>query len=102
MLDGMMARPAATSDLTNSAVISFGILCGKREKTEGVKLAGWKPALPAIWPEPACCLFKSLRTLSRERSLKRGFEDGDRRDACPTRMFSRMAMNSISGVTMPV
>src|SRR3981189_19652 len=27
-LTGIMARPAATSDLTNSAVISSGILCG--------------------------------------------------------------------------
>src|ERR1051325_2795675 len=37
MFAGMMARPAATSLRTNSGVISFGILCGKRRKTLGVK-----------------------------------------------------------------
>src|SRR4029453_19477847 len=31
MFAGMIARPAATSHLTNSAVISLGILWGKRE-----------------------------------------------------------------------
>src|SRR5882724_9122238 len=35
MFAGMMARPAATSLLTNSGVISDGILCGNRWKTEG-------------------------------------------------------------------
>src|SRR5207244_857572 len=37
MLEGMIARPAATSLLTNSGVIWAGILCGKRVKTEGAK-----------------------------------------------------------------
>src|ERR1044071_4655205 len=37
MLFGMMARPAATSERTNSGVISFGMRWGKREKTDGVK-----------------------------------------------------------------
>src|SRR5208282_3824569 len=41
IFEGIMARPAATSLRTNSGVISAGILWGKREKTEGVKLAGW-------------------------------------------------------------
>src|SRR5213078_1270385 len=35
MFAGMMARPAATSLLTNSGVSSDGILCGNRWKTEG-------------------------------------------------------------------
>src|SRR6266404_5217753 len=35
MFAGMMARPAATSLRTNSGVISRGILCGKRENTDG-------------------------------------------------------------------
>src|SRR6476660_7225204 len=35
MLLGMMARPAATSALTNSGVISVGILCGNLENTDG-------------------------------------------------------------------
>src|SRR5438045_3099651 len=36
MLAGMMARPRATSERTNSGVISAGIRWGKRVKTLGV------------------------------------------------------------------
>src|ERR1700675_3033200 len=35
MLLGMIARPRATAPRTNSGVISFGMRCGKRRKTEG-------------------------------------------------------------------
>src|ERR1700752_3341182 len=35
MLAGMIARPAATSSRTNAGVISFGMRCGKRRKTDG-------------------------------------------------------------------
>src|SRR5580658_8492064 len=35
MFAGMMARPAATSERTNSGVISSGMRWGKRLKTEG-------------------------------------------------------------------
>src|SRR5204862_3820107 len=36
ILAGMMARPEATSERTNSAVIFFGILCGNLPKMLGV------------------------------------------------------------------
>ncbi len=84
MLTGMMARPAATSSRTNSGVISFGMRCGNFLKTDGVN------SLLASCCEPACCLSSWLRTMSSAMSEMR---------ARP--MFSRMAMNSISGVMMP-
>jgi hypothetical protein len=59
MFAGMMARPRATSLLTNSGVTSFG------------------NAAPNA--SPRCCLSRPSTS----------------------RWFSRMAMNSISGVTMP-
>src|ERR687887_767417 len=37
MFAGIMARPAATSERTNSAVISAGMRWGKRWNTDGVK-----------------------------------------------------------------
>ncbi len=63
MLEGMIARPAATSSRTNSGVTSSGRLAPK--------------------DMPGC-----LRRSSGARCSRR-------------RMFSRMAMNSISGVMMP-
>ena len=48
----------------------------------------------ADWELPACCLFKSLRTLSLLKSPIANWQSA----IFP---FSRMAMNSISGVMMP-
>ena len=84
MLTGIMARPEATSARTNSGVISFGMRCGKRRKTEG------EYSLFASWLEPECCLSRTLRTLSLAISA-----------IFVRPMFSRIAMNSISGVMMP-
>src|SRR5215468_7858935 len=59
MFEGMMARPAATSLRTNSAVICSGMRCGKRVKTDGVNTE-------RNWLEPACCLSKSSRLRAAE------------------------------------
>src|SRR5216684_1626682 len=68
MFVGIMARPAATSLLTNSGVISDGILCGNRWKTEGGGGFTICDLRFTIWELPACCLFSSLRTMSWEKS----------------------------------
>ena len=88
-----MARPAATSERTNSGVISFGMRCGKRRKTlREIGVGSWRVGL-----EPTCCLSKSLRTLS----LRQIANLHSAITMCCLPIFSRMAMNSISGVMMP-
>ena len=90
MLAGMMARPAATSSRTNSGVITRGMRCGKRRKTDGVQSELWSPG-SAISAGPGCWWRRSLRVRHR---LGRTFPfealilaDGDelhfRRDDCP-------------------
>ena len=82
-----MARPAATSDLTNSGVISAGMRWGKRRKMLGVySLSG------VDWIGLAGVLFVEM--IADDVVLHVG-------DLVARRMFSRMAMNSISGVMMP-
>jgi hypothetical protein len=71
MFAGMMARPLATSSRTNSGVIRFGVFAPK--------------FIPGCW----------------WRRLLRGLrgDSSDFNSSSP--WFSRMAMNSISGVMMP-
>ncbi len=73
MLAGMIARPLATSSRTNSGVISLGI------------------AAPHACP--GCWNFRLSRGALADIST-------DSRTACSF-MFSRIAMNSISGVIPP-
>jgi len=76
MLAGMMARPRATSERTNSGVIASGI------------------AAPKAWP--MCWRPSSLASRSPCGPLARRASRYSWR-----RRFSRRATNSISGVTMP-
>src|ERR1700761_9459807 len=57
MFAGMRARPAATPDLTNSAVIAVGMRWGKRRKTLGVyeDRRSEFGDRAASWAEPRCC-----------------------------------------------
>ena len=73
MLAGMIARPRATSSRTNSGVISLGI------------------EAPSPWP--GCCLQSELRGPAAVSSISSA--------ARWSLEFSRIAMNSISGVTIP-
>ncbi len=74
MLAGMMARPRATSSRTNSGVMDFGSLAPK----------DW----PGCWAASRCAA-------SRPPAFAQACASSSRRQ------FSRSAMNSISGVTMP-
>ncbi len=70
--DGMMARPRATSSRTNSGVTSRG------------------SKAPNGWPARRASRSASAAVTARRRSRP-----------AARRWFSRMATNSISGVTMP-
>ena len=78
MFAGMMARPRATSLRTNSGVISFG-----NRGAEGLS--------------PRCCFISSSSIFSPV--LPVAFRLSMYASRC---RFSRMAMNSISGVMMPL
>ncbi|MCY1200329.1 hypothetical protein D9M72_117580 [compost metagenome] len=76
ILAGMMARPRAISSRTNSGVMEAGMAAPK----------DW----PGCWRSRRLTIFSPSGPLARSVSRY-----------CSRRRFSRMATNSISGVTMP-
>src|SRR6516164_2017276 len=86
MFAGMMARPRATSLRTNSGVIGFAI-CDLRF---------------AIGCEPWCRKRRSLRAFSEPfDEASNGAAEVPALPKISRPRFSRIAMNSISGVMMP-
>jgi hypothetical protein len=81
MFAGMIARPRATSSRTNSGVISVGALAPN---------AAAPNACPGCWRPIIAASFAPFGPLAFRLSMYSA-----------RRWFSRIAMNSISGVMMP-
>ncbi|MDR8774457.1 hypothetical protein FEP92_04872 [Burkholderia multivorans] len=81
MLAGMIARPRATSSRTNSGVISLGALPPNAAAPNACP-GCWRPIIAASFAPFGPLAFRLSRYSAR-------------------RWFSRIAMNSISGVMIP-